>query len=443
MPINWKSPRATYLLLEVDGRQFDFFKDYSVQIDLLNPGGEFDFDASLHVGKRGVRENLGPQGLAPGRKVQVRLVTPYGQTLQHTGRIFDVIYDVSERGGSSIKVVVRDHMHGIVHADALPGLALDNVTFADVIRTVAYPFGFSPSDITIDTDAARNLMTGKPAAGTSLSTKAPLDIESMKIDQAQPHAGENALAYLQRHAKRFGLMIWGTADGKIVVGRPNYDQKPRYNFVCKQGYKGTANNVHSIRRKLSFSQRPSAVHVYGKTHGGDVSRSPVHEVVYDDEIRNAGIYAPITVHDNNAKDATQARERAQWELGHRRQTADVVQLSAPYHCANDGSVYAIDTIAHVQFDAAGLDTDLYVVRRTFEASSQSGTSTSIDLVPKYALMLGEGITSAPTPKFEQSRGIPPKKTEDELPGPIVGPLKKPRVILAPDPIGTDFSKTVY
>lgn len=75
MPIDWRSPRASYVVLDVDGTQFDFFTDYHVQIDLLNPGGEFHFGAALIPGKRGVRENLGAKGLAPGRKVSLRVVT--------------------------------------------------------------------------------------------------------------------------------------------------------------------------------------------------------------------------------------------------------------------------------------------------------------------------------------------------------------------------------
>lgn len=432
MPINWRSPRATYVVIDVDGVQFDFFHDYNVRIDLLQPGGEFHFSASLIRGKRGVRENLGSKGLAPGRKATLRLVTPLGTSLQHTGRIYSVQYETTEKG-STIGAVVRDHMFSLVHADVLPGFALNNVTFADVIRTVAYPFGFTPSDITIDADAARDMMSGKPAAGTKLSAMAPLNLEALKVEAAMPNAGENAFAFLQRHARRFGLLIWGTVDGRIIVGRPNYDQAPRYEIRSRTGYKGIENNAEGIRRKISFEQRPSAVHVFGRTSGGDFSRSDVHEIVYDQEVRETGIYAPITLHDPNVKDATQARERGQWELSHRRQTADVVQAQLARHCARDGTVYAIDTVAHVAYEEAGLDTDMYIVQRTFNATL-AGTQTSVDLVPKHAIALGDGIMSQP--KYEASRGVTPPKTNDPVPGPIVGSSVRPRVVLAADPIST-------
>lgn len=390
MPINWKSPRASYILLDVDGTQFDFFRDYHVSIDLLSPGGQFDFAASLIPGKRGVRESLGPKGLAYGRKVALRLVTQYGTTLQHTGRIYDVDYELTRKNGSLIHVVVRDHMHPLVHADAVPAMSMDGATLSDVfIRTIAL-FGFSAKDVTIDTDAARNLMTGRPAAGVTLSSQAPINLEDYKVDQALPNAGENAFTFLSRHARRFGLLIWGTADGRIVLGRPNYSQKARYTFLAKGGFKGVANNVKSIRRRLSMSQRPSEVHVYGKTFGGDFSRSAIHEVVYDDEIRGI-VYMPVTMQDHNARDATQARERGQYEIGKRRQTADVVTVQLARHCAPDGTVYAIDTIGDVQFDAAQVDAGMYVVRRTFTASQSAGTETTLDLVRKNSIVLGEGV----------------------------------------------------
>lgn len=390
MPIDWKSPRASYIVLDVDGVQFDFFRDYHVAIDLLAPGGQFDFAASLIPGKRGVRQTLGAKGLAAGRKVHLQLVTPYGTTLQHTGRIYDVEYELTRKSGSTIHAVVRDHMHPIVHADAVPSMALDGSTLSDVFLRVLAPFGYAANAITIDSDAARDLMTGRPASGVTLSKQAPINLEAYKVDQALPNPGENAFGFLSRHARRFGLIIWGTADGRVILGRPNYTQKPRYTFLAKGGFKGVANNVKSVRRRLSMSQRPSEVHVYGKTFGGDFSRSSVHEVVYDDEVRATGIFAPITVHDGNARDASQAKERGQYELGKRRQTGDVVQVQLARHCHRDGTVYAIDTVAEVQFDAGEVDSTMYVVKRAFSCSQLAGSETALDLVRKNSIVLGEG-----------------------------------------------------
>jgi prophage tail gpP-like protein len=390
MPIDWKSPNATNVVVEIDGVVFDFFHDYHVGIDLLNPGGEFHFVASQIPGKRGVRENLGPKGLSPGRKARVSVVTQYATTLQHTGRIYDVTYEAAPKQGSLVRVIVRDHMHALVQADAMPSLSLDNASLADVIKSVAAPFGFSSSTISIDTDASRSILTGKAVGGARLSAQAPVDLESYKVDQALPNAGESGFSFITRHARRFGLLVWGTPDGKLVVGRPNYTQKPLYEFVLKQGNKGVANNVKRGSRHLSFAQRPSEIHVYGKTFGGDFSRSHVHEVVYDEEVRAAGIYAPITVHDHNARDSAQARERGAYELGKRKQTSDVVQMTMRGHCGIDGAVYAIDTIGNVQFDSANVDAGMYLTKRTFTGGKASGRETTVMLVPKNSIVLGEG-----------------------------------------------------
>jgi len=387
-----KAANASYILLDVDGVQFDFFSDYTVQSDLLQPGGEFHFGAALISSSRGVRANLGPKGLAPGRKVALRLVTPKGQTLQHTGRIYDVQYEVARKTGSTILVVVRDHMHGLVHGDALPDLAIEGMTFADVVKAITRKYGFADSDVTVNSDAARSLVTGKPAAGATLSAQAPIDLEAYKVDQAMPQAGENAYAYLARHARRFGLLVWGSADGKVIIGRPNYTQKPAYRFqLIASATGGVSNNVQSFRRRLSMSQRPSEVHVYGKSHGGDWYRTQIHEIVSDDEVKAAGIYAPITVHDNAARDATQARERGRYEIGKRRQTSDVVSVSLARHAADDGTVYGVDTMADVYVPSASVDASMYVVRRTFSCAFGTGTETTLDLVPKNSIVLGEGI----------------------------------------------------
>ena len=140
---------------------------------------------------------------------------------QHTGRIDDVVFETGLSGGSTVTVSGRDHMGPIVDSSAMPSIAMTGTSFRDVIFKALAPYGFTSKNIVVNNDANRDLLTGKPVSGTSLSSDAPINLATMKIAQARPHAGETVHSFLSRHCKRFGLIMWGTADGNIVFGRPN------------------------------------------------------------------------------------------------------------------------------------------------------------------------------------------------------------------------------
>jgi prophage tail gpP-like protein len=242
---------------------------------------------------------------------------------------------------------------------------------------------FTPASAAgLDIPPGTTYITPEKLRYTAVST-----LNTLPIDKAKPHAGESVYAFLHRHAIRFNLLIWGTADGKIVFGKPNYDQAPIYNIVCRQGDTSPQNNAESISRVENIEHRPSEIHVYGHSVGGDFARSPIHSVVFDPFIQAMGLYRPITIHDNSARTKEDADQRANYELCMRRQTADVVKVTMKGHAQN-GYVFAIDTVANVDWPAGGISGPMYVIRRTFTRSKEQGTHTILDLVPLNSIVLG-------------------------------------------------------
>lgn len=395
------SQRRTFAFVEVADETFDWWTDYTLHHDLLNGSASFQFHAPAlpraEEGRSGQLEDLDARGLRRGMQVKVYIKTPQSPkpVLQSTGLIDDVEMVEGRDEGAVVSVTGRDHLAPIADSDLLPSIALEHVTYAEVVRRVLTgtmpgqprPF-FKTSDLLIDNDANRILTTGKAGAGVSLSGVAPKHLESYKVDQIKPHPGETVYAFLVRHARRFGLLIWGTADGKIVFGRPNYDQKPIGTLTLRQGERGLDNNVQKFRRRLSFKHRPAEVHVYGRSKGGDHMKSSIHAVAYDAEVRDAGLWRVLTVHDNNARTKAEAEERALYELSVRRQTGDILNAELAGHANDDGVVWAIDTVVGVAWDKAGLFDDRYVIGRTFSRTRYGGTKTSLELVPKHSIALG-------------------------------------------------------
>lgn len=405
---------TTLAFVVVDGCQFDFWENYSFTSSLFDASGSFEFSSPI-ISDREQREINGGR-LVPGKIVQAFVRIPSNRpkaSLQFTGILTSADVDVSREGGAHLKIAGRNHLFPIVDSDVLPGFSPEDLTFADLIKKVLIDplpgktFGFYVKEqIVIDNDASRALLTGNPKAGVKISKNAPPELETLKVDQAKPHAGETIFHYLQRHATRFGLMIWGTADGKIVVGRPNYEQRALYDLDLRMGdYRGVDNNVKHWHSGRSFEHRASEYHVYGHSKGGDSMRSPIHAVVYDDEIRNAGLYLPATFHDNNARTQAQAEQRAKMEMGKRLQNADQISALVAGH-GESGSVWSIDTIVSVSCDAIGLVNEpRYIVSRTITRSRERGTETRIVMTPKNAIVLGDvqyvPPKTAPPANFEK------------------------------------------
>lgn len=420
-----KGSDSTYLFLQVGGEIFDDWQDCSITSDLLEPAGRFSFSSPIY--KRGVMlREIQSKGLRKGARVRVFIKTPKAPeaVLQMTGLIDEVKVSVSRNGGAVLAVTGRDHMAPIVDGDIMQRFAVENVTFRALVeRVLLTPFPgrttgyFASSDqLIISNDANRLILTGKSSTGLSknlgtpfqshtggsgvaaqsivptgpLSPDAPPELETLKVDQAVPNAGETVYQFLERHARRFALMIWGTADGRIVFGRPNYRQAPSYAFALRIGAAGASNSpIVDASRKESMKHCASEIHVFGPARGHDTFASPVHVRVADPEVEAAGYYKPIVIHDAHAKDNAQATARAQMELSKRTQSSDVVQLALDGYVGNTGALYAIDTLADCQLDPLDVHESLYVVRRTFSRSRSGGSMTTLDLIPKNSIALGQ------------------------------------------------------
>jgi len=413
------SLRRTFIFIEINGETFDWFEQYTVTSDLLVVPGQFTLTApALPRDNEDDRPiDLDARGFRRGQRVKVYVKTPEAKqpVLVMTGIIDEVHITETRDGGASVTVTGRDHMAPIVDCDILPTVGIERSTLAQVGRKLlcetmpGQPKAFfRESDLVIDNDANRVILTGKPpssggvekflmseaatiAATTKKATaKKVARAVERTIEEVKPHAGETIFGFLQRHAQRFGLLIWGSADGKVVFGRPNYEQSPLYTLRMRQGANGYANNVIAFSRRTSFKHRPSETHVYGKGASGDQMPTEVHAVVFDDEVHDHGLYRVLTVHDQGARTRDEAERKAQYEMSHRRQSGDVIHAVLEGHAEAQGVCYAIDTIAAIKWDKAGIDDSRYVVSRTFTASRHEGQRTTLDIVPKDSIALGDG-----------------------------------------------------
>ena len=394
-------PQETICFLRVGGKDFDFFTDYSCGSSMFDASDAFEFHCAMPPGDGTyddqVRDAL--NRIQPGAQVEV-LVRPAQRNgkwpeaiPQYIGTIDSVDVATTRDGGTMFSVTGRDHMSAVVDSDVLPSIQLKDVTLDEVIRKLlTEPFAgqqagfYKAGSVIIDNDANRKLLTGVPV---KVRKKPKKSLQELQIDSAKAKAGETVYQYLERHCRRFGLMIWGTADGKVVIGQPDYEQEPSYHLHCSRKNPERSNMTPQWKR--SFKSRASEIHVFGESRSHDFTSSKIHAVVYDEELRQAGLFRPLTIHDNQARTQDHAEQRARLELSKRLMDANRISAVVQDHVDPEtGAVWTIDTIATVTWDDAGLmEAPRHIVKRTFTRSREGGTMTRLELTPLNAIVLGE------------------------------------------------------
>lgn len=226
------------------------------------------------------------------------------------------------------------------------------------------------------------------AAGRYANKLAPVEVEQIRIRDARPRPGESVWAFIERHARRFGLMLWADPDGRIVVSSPNY-QSPVRGFLrrTRRSSDTEPNNILAGGVRINGADRFGEVRVYGRARGRDVSRSRIYATASDPNVPFTRLHV---MHDASIRDQDEADRLAQRTLAHgaaRTRTFDYTVQGHAYRTREGPIYYAPDTVLHVYDDVAGIDEDLYVVRRTFAGSKEHGTTTRLILCPKGGLAL--------------------------------------------------------
>lgn len=229
---------------------------------------------------------------------------------------------------------------------------------------------------------------GIPYSGaTGLSS---LQIYSLRVKDIRPQSGETVWEFLDRSAKRNGLLMSVTPDGKLLFCGLHYDQEPSYRITRRIQGDRSQNNVVSGGFRDDISDVASDVIVYGKVKGKDVTRSAFkgHATSLPGDPSNVPYVKTLIIHDNSIKSAADAQHRAEYELGKSKQGALVLEYTMRGH-SDSGLIYAVDTIAHVEDEVAGISGPFYVTARTFTRSNKQAPMTQLKLVPKGAIVLSK------------------------------------------------------
>lgn len=359
-------------LVLADGQRVSKWKEYSIDSDFLTPtdGWTVTFGTEAEWGR--IRYSCEP-GLP------FRILVDGAPQL--TGWIDSQHVAADADGGTVVTLTGRDYLMPLVKSNVHPSTVVKGRTAAELVESVVRQVyrnadGSFPVVLT-DNDANRQLVTGADKAVGKKKKAHRKDA----FEYCQPHVNESAFEFLSRNLRRYGMWLWATESGDIVVSSPNYDQEPSYQVTRKRGDR----MVHVTTAEWTYDKTnvPSHVYIRGKSKSKDWDKKDVKASAVDPDWTAYGrVFCPMFVQHDEATSDAEAYAFALQELSRLRQDERVYTCTVKGHSdPRTGRVYALDTVAHVEDEVLGVSQDLYVVRRTFRRSVTGGTTTELKMVP--------------------------------------------------------------
>jgi prophage tail gpP-like protein len=358
--------------IEGDAGVFDRFTSVEVTNDLTAPA-----EASFECGDDASWASMEDR-IVPGTEYQVYL----NQRLRLTGRVQVNDVPIDAQGGATVRFVVRTKLADAAYASALASISVQNATLKDIVLRAYGPLGFKETDFVFKSDVARDLMTGRNSRGGDPR----VDLEPLKLEQAKVNPPETIYDFVERHLLRFHLSHWDSPDGKIVVGAPNDQQRPLYDFRLKKGsLGGRHNNLLSAHRTRDVSDAPTSITIFN-TVGPEIARYRIASTVRPSlrDLNPQRFYRPVVIPDQSVQTRDQVVAKAQRELLNRSKKLDAWEVTTDGWSFWDGTAlipYGIDTVADLTIDVAGGSVGTYLVHQTrLRLDPENGYTASLTLL---------------------------------------------------------------
>lgn len=201
------------------------------------------------------------------------------------------------------------------------------------------------------------------------------EVETRQSRELHGRPGETVLAWLQRLLEQHRLSAWTTADGRLFVGRPDYDQPILMTIERVVGSgpptEGSIIDGGLIERD---GDQFGKVTVVGRV--GRQGRTAIRAEATDEDLLARGWDSELIVTDESLRDQAAAEAKA-------LQLLRESQVSArEYHCTLAGlgigaAMPAPDTMCAVQDEDADVFESLYCVARKFKCDRDAAPVSSL------------------------------------------------------------------
>lgn len=256
--------------LLIAGRVHSDWTSYEIDSDLLTPADAWN--VSL-----GMSGNEMPPDVTPGVPVIVKVD---GQTVL-TGRIDEVTHTVN-KSSHIFTMSGRDNAAALLDC-AAPIFSAQQATLKELIAKLTKDFGIADPRIIADQTRLRKKVVVDP--------------------------GDTAWNALARIAEANGLWPWFDPDGTLVIGGPDYSVNPAGTLIMRRN--GQGNNLLSLTKTESVSERFSKVTVYGQSPGNSTESGLPNLHAFDEDTELKPIWnRPKIVIDHEADSIAICKSRA-------------------------------------------------------------------------------------------------------------------------------------
>jgi prophage tail gpP-like protein len=390
--VSGEQPGRVSIVL-ADGTEVQGFDEYRIRQDIRIAGGSFTAMLSP------VRD----PGLAESMLLSRRTTVLVDGAPQFVGRVGEADCRGS-RSGSQMAITGMDLL-GIACRSALPlGFSVAGMTCREALAAaLATVFGDETPEVIGTNDANRELVSvrrvgvpepsdphqrgharGLPddyipwmqVASPSRLVRSDRVTELMDRDEREllPMPGENIGSWVARVCEHYRLLCWATGDGKIVLGRPRYDQTVIPLRWGGPGQEGTIQEGGPLLKPIDAVARQQVAGRVGR-HG----EAAIFTEATDDLLVAAGWRTLDVQVDEGLRDLAAAAAKAarlihdsqlDWWTFRARLAGHAIGLRLP----------TFDMMFHVNQPLWNVDSDLYCAAREFAKSRDGGTVADLTLV---------------------------------------------------------------
>lgn len=265
----------------------------------------------------------------------------------------------------------------------------------DLIHEALAPFGFD--EVAADGD----LLAVKTRTGKGIGASA-ISISALKHGDTQVQPNETVYQFLGRIITRLGVMLKLDPSGQLYLTAPHYDGEPLYTIKTAAYNGGPPGDrfFGDVEISESSENQPSFVEVVGvapdsedATYAG-VPKARVESTEINNSIppfraSSTVNYKPVFIRDPNCRDASRARSVALLRIGLAAKDAFKITGMVQGFTSREGIPWTVDTLVRVYIESLGFNEVMWISDREFRQDASGGQTTSLTMIPKGYLVLGE------------------------------------------------------
>lgn len=328
-------PYENDIVVEIDGKSHNSWKNYDIDSDFLIPADAFAFDI-------GVPSDSTILPDYSGAEVKVRI----NDTLVMTGIVDTVQHGISKTN-RTYRLNGRDKASVLVDCSA-PITNVKGLTVLDAVKKIVEPLGIKQVQL--------------KAENNPLLDKVDIDV------------GETAWNAAMRCANSAGLHLWFEPNGVLIVGGADYSTPPVATLCCMKD--GSQNNFERADLSFDVSNRFSEITFLAQSHGkqGQDNKNDLKWVYKDSEMTT---YKPKTVVVSDVDNLEALQKWAKKYIADSILEGFTLTIIVPDHKMQDGTLWQPGQRVHVICEEYDIDAIFFLMGRRFMLSRQGGTQTEL------------------------------------------------------------------